>query len=144
MLFILSIADAFLKTGQSHFGYADDIAIGYEGPTHEATIKQLTELVGELLDWGLENKTIFDPDKAEAMHFTRRKPPTRQEDAGPVIEVQRHNFVIKPTNPNADDKPVMRWLGVWFDSRLKFHKHAAIRAAKGLAVAHHIHSLANT
>ena len=41
VLFMLSIADAFPKTGQSHFGYADDIAIGCEGPTHEATTKQL-------------------------------------------------------------------------------------------------------
>ena len=53
------------------------------------------------------------------------------------------SLTITPILPDATE-PALRWLRVWFDRKLNFRRHVAIRAAKARKVAAHIRSLAKT
>ncbi len=69
------------------------------------------------------------------MHFTRAK----EEGQHPDVTAPEHGFTIRPCTD-----PALRWLGVWFDSKLKFMEHVTKRVAHADKVVRHIRNLANT
>ena len=66
---------------------------------------------------------------------------TRQRDIHSPVCVIDETLTITPI-PSDAAEPALRWLGVWFDRKLNFRRHVAIRAAKAPIVATHIRSLA--
>ena len=86
---------------------------------------------------------VFDPAKFEAIHFSRKA-------AFPNPEI------ILPPSPSANGtgepriikaiakKASMRWLGVYFDSRLSFSDHAEKMASKGRKAASGLSMLVRT
>ncbi|KAL7754822.1 hypothetical protein ACKLNR_015162 [Fusarium oxysporum f. sp. zingiberi] len=91
-----------------------------------------------VMDWGKDNKVTLDPKKGEVIHFSRRcKGPAKT--SAPDIVSSKHNYTIKPT-----DKPAVRWLGVWFDRRLKFSHHIQERVGKANKLVQHLRNLSNT
>jgi ribonuclease HI len=135
ILFMLYIADILLDDTIHRFGYADDICILRTEKTTERNTELLKEDLRSILSWGANNKVTFDPEKAEVMHFTRAlKDPDLVN-----ITVPEHNFQIQQTR-----EPAIRWLGIWFDRKLKFTEHVRQRVKSTRKVTAHIHSLANT
>ena len=76
----------------------------------------------------------IDPEKSELLHFTRAKNPEEL----PNVTARDHGLTVY-----ASDQPV-RWLGVWFDAKLRFTEHVKKRAAQARVVVQHLRSLANT
>ncbi|KAL5592477.1 hypothetical protein FOBRF1_013503 [Fusarium oxysporum] len=100
------------------------------------------ELLGKdltsVMDWGKDNKVALDPKKGDVIHFSRRcKGPAKT--SAPDIVSSKHNYTIKPT-----DKPAARWLGVWFDRRLKFSHHIQESVGKANKLVQHLRNLSNT
>ena len=85
---------------------------------------------------------VFDPEKFEAVHFSRKR-----QFANPEIQLPPSPFqtdvleprVVKPVAKNRS----MRWLGVYFDPRLSFNDHAEKMASKGRRAAAGLIVLAN-
>ncbi len=73
---------------------------------------------------------IFDPDKFEAIHFSRKKTfPNPDMKLAPLVS-PRHNIPERVVR-QVGKKTLMRWLGVFYDSRLSFRDHANKLASKG-------------
>ena len=114
--------------------YIDDfsfLAISHS-PTHNLialgnTLIRLTDL---LLDVGMK----IDPEKSDLIHFSR----ARSIPPAPInVSVYGRNLSIIP-------KPVVRWLGIFFDQKLTFNEHVRILANRATSVANGIRILANT
>ena len=69
-----------------------------------------------------------------------------KKGAGSPPLVVDEQLTIEPitTAPKADQHPALRWLGVWFDRKLKFRRHVQERVTKARKVAHHIRQLGKT
>lgn len=69
------------------------------------------------------------------MHYTRRK-----NDESPSIVFDDQDGTRRVVKP----EPTVRWLGVYFDRKLRFQKHASILAARGENAVSGLTMLANT
>jgi hypothetical protein len=72
------------------------------------------------------------------IHITKK---TGQDAPSCVVN---SDLTIHPITcaPKDGDQPALRWLGVWFDRKIRFKRHIAERAAKARQVAWHIRGLA--
>ncbi|RYO81946.1 hypothetical protein DL766_008345 [Monosporascus sp. MC13-8B] len=137
---MLYLADLLKQDPKLRFGYADDLCLYRSSPTLEENATLLAEDVRRVLQWGEDNKVSFAPEKCEMIHITRKK-----DRGNPPIVIDGH-FSIRPVQETqgSEREPALRWLGVWFDRKLTFKRHVAERAAKAMALAQHLRSLANT
>ena len=140
VLYMLYLAELLNEDPKLRFGYADDICLYRASHTLEENTQLLAQDVQGIIQWGNENKIFFAPEKLEMIHFT-----TRRGAGNPVLKVNRE-LEIAPiiTAPKASQDPALRWLGVWFDRKLKFRRHVSERTAKARQVAQHIRNLART
>jgi ribonuclease HI len=129
------MADILLYDTEHRFGYADDLCICRTGHSLEDNAIRLGQDLEQILGWGAANKVSFDPEKSELMHFTRAK----QVDHFPEVSAPEFQLTIRQCA-----EPAIRWLGVWFDGRLKFREHVTKRVAQADKIVRHIRNLANT
>lgn len=94
-------------------------------------------------EWAHKNGMIFDPGKFEAIHFSQKccfpnpeivLPPAPQTENGTGTRI------IKPIEKNSS----MRWLGVYFDTRISFAHHISKMATKGHQATAGLAMLGNT
>jgi ribonuclease HI len=136
ILFMLYIEPLFwIGRLAKRFGYADDIGLLEISTDLQKNCNRLQNLLQEALDWGTTEGITFDPKKSELIHFTRsRKDPSPTNS--PQINIGTHQ-VKESTKP-------LRWLGVYFDRKLRFTEHVNIMAAKAYTVGNALKSLGNT
>jgi len=136
ILFMLYIAPLFwLSSPSNRFGYADDIGLLAISDDLQSNCTKLQKDMQEALEWGTSEGITFDPKKSELIHFTRsRKDPSPSASPQIVTESYKVQETIGP----------LRWLGVFFDRKLKFKQHVKILSAKALKVASAIRSLGKT
>ncbi len=135
MLFVAPLYHLAGATSRNRYGYADDMALRVAGVSAESNCRQLTGALKALLEWGTAEGVTIDPDKCELIHFHRsRASPTEG------IRLPDQGFDIQPI-PKGQS---LRWLGVFFDSQLRFKDHARRLASKALTVAEAMKSLGNT
>src|SRR5436190_3239407 len=137
ILFMLYIAPLFWlgTTTKRRFGYADDIGLLAVSTDLQTNCEKLQKDLQEALEWGLSEGITFDPKKSELIHFTRstRDP---HPSVSPQVSAGTHT-VQESTDP-------LRWLGVFFDRKLRFKQHVSILAAKALTVRNALRSLGKT
>jgi len=132
VLYTLYLAELLNQDTARRFGYADDINIFRTSHSLDENVGKLAQDLRDIYAWGDTNKIAFAPEKVELLHLTRQK-----GDYAPACTVD-DQLTIQPTPKDG----ALRWLGVWFDRKLKFKTHVAARAAKARKVAQHIRSLA--
>jgi hypothetical protein len=69
-----------------------------------------------VLQWCRDRKLAIQPNKTEAVVFTRKTTPL--------------HLLITAANVNAQISPSMKYLGVYFDSKLTWHAHLDFNTAK--------------
>jgi len=77
-----------------------------------------------------------DVSKREIMHYSRR----RGDNSSPSITLQDNDSITRTVTPTA----TVRWLGVYFDRKLRFEHHAKSLAARGENTVSSFTMLANT
>lgn len=141
ILFMLFIQPLF-RTGtiqerRGRFGYADDICQLVASKSLEENTAKLQAIARELNNLGNEEGLTFDFEKTELQHFTRStkclNPPCR-------IPIDDGLKIVNPPPPGG----ATRWLGVWFDRKLSFKKHAKVLAARAKRTVAGIKALSNT
>lgn len=108
----------------------DDELLTARAQKEELGAKMIESAFAKVEKWADENCMIFDPDKFEAIYFSRRKAFPNPEIRLPLLILPRHNIperVVRPVGKKAS----MRLLGVFYDSRLSFKDHANKLASKG-------------
>jgi ribonuclease HI len=140
VLYMLYLAELLKMDQRLRFGYADDIALYRASPSVHTNVELLAKDVGKIIEWGNTNKVFFAPEKLEMIHLTNKR-----HGESPSCEVSPELTIEPITEPEKNGGiPALRWLGVWFDRRLKFKRHVQERAAKARGVAYHLRNLANT
>ena len=129
ILFIIYVASILVK---NHFqlSYMDDFCIAVSSTSAKKNCKQLEKVVIELFGLAAGQQVQFEPEKTELIHFCNKR--SLVEDF-----LQIGDLVVKP-------KPVVRWLGVFFDSKLTFKSHVEKRLNLATAAFFRIQRLGNT
>lgn len=139
IIYMLYLAE-LLNTDQTlRFGYADDICIYRVSRTLEENINLLEQDIRGIFTWGNSNKVFFAPEKLEMIHLT-----TSDREGSPNLVID--DRIIEPitTAPKKGQQPALKWLGVWFDRKLRFKRHIHERVTRARIVAHHIRRLGRT
>jgi hypothetical protein len=89
--------------------------------------------------WGVANKVVFAPKKLEMIHLTRKR-----EYCSLDCKVSENQTITPVAEASDGNQTTLRWLGIWFDRKLRFRQHVDTRIAAAQKVARHLRSLANT
>ena len=111
-------------------GYVDDELLTARAQKGELGAKIIESAFAKVEKWADENGMVFDPDKFEAIHFSRKKAFPNPDIKLPPLISPRHNIPERVVRP-VGEKTSMRWLGLFYDSRLSFKDHANKLASKG-------------
>jgi len=131
ILFLIYIRDLFCSTAVKFFSYIDDISLSITSTSLRKNIKILESEVKTLYDIGDQNGIRFDLVKTELIHFN-----TSFEKASQAKLKLPNNAIVEP-------KRVVKWLGIYFDSKLTFNEHVKIRVSQARATFERFIRLAN-
>ena len=116
ILFLIYVSELFKNRSWNNIrtpSYIDDIALIVSSPTVEENCKKLQTAVQELFHLQSECCTQFDLNKSDLIHFFSEN----------LEEVKfTSELILKPKN-------VVRWLGVWLDTKLLFKFHVEKKVA---------------
>lgn len=115
--------------------YVDDGKLYVSSKSLETNVERLKEAHERAETWLRSAGLSPDYGKRELMHYTRRK-----KDGSPSITFDDKDGTRRVVKPEA----TVRWLGVYFDRKLRFQKHTTILAARGDNAVSGLTMLANT
>jgi hypothetical protein len=118
ILFLIYIADLASLVenrvpGTVGLSFIDDVTCIVDGDNVEEVTTKLMHCASTCLSWAASNVVCFDPDKTEAILFSKRW--ANQVPPDLAVQVDSHHVTY---NPNA-----IRWLGYWLDPKLTFNHH---------------------
>jgi hypothetical protein len=116
--------------------YVDDGKIYVSSTSLQTNVILLKLAYSEVEAWLKSAGLAPDLAKREIMHYSRRK----KYDCSPPISLLDYDGVTRTLVPDR----FVKWLGLHFDRKLRFHHHAKIAAAKGEAAVNALSMLANT
>jgi exonuclease III len=122
ILFLFFNADLVQRRIDSYGGsiaFVDDFTAWVTGPTAQSNREGIEAIIEEALDWERRSGATFEAEKTAIIHFTRKGYKSATEP-----------FTIK--GRIVHPKPHVKILGVTMDAKLKYEKHIARAAAKGL------------
>src|SRR5436190_23945225 len=112
--------------------YVDDIALSYSSKSIKNNCEMLELAAEKLLQLQSQNNIQFDMEKTELIHFHSKRIDNYQD-----YIVQIGNIQIEPKN-------LVRWLGIWLDSKLNFKEHVEKKIVDATRIFHQISRLSNT
>jgi ribonuclease HI len=119
ILFLIYIRDLFptLSSSVKDLSYIDDISLSTSSTSLKRNVRILEREVKKLYKLAEDSAISFDLSKTELIHFTSGK------------EAKRTTLTL-PNQEVVEPKEVVRWLGIWFDSKLSFKEHIAMRVSQ--------------
>ena len=135
ILFLLYLTPLFNELKLKHTSincpsYIDDIGLVATNRSERLNIIELERAAETAFKWAAENAVAFDDIKLELIHFNSNGEGNKLEITLP------NNIKIKPSNN-------IRWLGVYFDGKLKFQTHVKTKMAAANRIFNYISNLAN-
>src|SRR5213078_4200414 len=86
----------------------------------------------KLLQLQNQNNIQFDMEKTELIHFHSKKIDNYQD------------YIIQIGNIQIEPKSLVKWLGIWLDSKLNFKEHVEKKIASATRILHQASRLSNT
>jgi len=129
MLYLRNICSLEREGAYPH-SYVDNFTITVTSNSAKSNCKKLEEIAQELNSRAKETAISFDISKTEFIHFYSKR--TTIEEGLKLEDIE-----ITP-------KPLVRWLGVFLDSKLTFKQYVEIRISKVKAAFYSIKRLGNT
>ncbi|KAH7553336.1 hypothetical protein BM1_08309 [Bipolaris maydis] len=122
-----------IQNSQSTYSssYIDDLQISISSTSVRKNIKLLEKEIQNLFRLAEELAIQFDSSKTELVNWTRSR-----KDQSRVLTLPNQEIV--------KSKELVRWLGVYFDSSLKFKHHSLIRIQQASAAFYRLNRLANS
>jgi len=125
VLFLFFNADLVqrrIKAAGGSITFIDDYSAWVTGPTAEANRAGIQAIIDEAIDWEKRSGATFEADKTTVIHFTRAA--ARKSD----VPFWINGTEVKP-------KTSAKILGLIMDDGLRYQKHMARAAEKGLTAA---------
>jgi ribonuclease HI len=129
ILFLIYIRDLFKSDLIYPLSYMDDIALTASSKSFKRNIKILEREAKKLVLLGKEYSIEFDIDKTELIHF--------------FISPKLKPSLLLPNGSIIQPSRLVRWLGIHFDSNLKFKEHIAIRTSLAKQAFYRLNRLSN-
>ena len=116
--------------------YVDDGKLYTSSKSLDTNVATLKAAYTKTEAWLQSAGLSSDVTKREIMHYSRR----RGDNSSPSITLQDNDGITRTVTPTA----TVRWLGVYFDRKLRFEHHAKLLAARGENAVSSFTMLANT
>ena len=129
ILFLIYVRDIVAKKG-FQISYMDDFSITISSTSAAKNCRALTAIYGELFSLAAENSAEFAPEKTDLIHFSGKRET--------IIEG------ITVGSVHITPKIVVRWLGVFLDSKLTFKPYVQRKAMAADLAYNRLQSLGNT
>lgn len=126
---LLQKADGMADT--ISLGFIDDVAFATAHATVDGVQNKLQTLADRELAWGSQYGAAFDKAKSQWMILSNKKL------TDPLPTLTLGDIELKP-------QPLIKWLGVLIDPKLRFAENSNALAAKGAKVVNQLSSLART
>jgi len=120
ILFLIYIKDIFPEINSMQIrssSYIDDIGLVTSSESIEENCLILENTAEKLLQLQNQNNIQFDMKKIELIHFHTKR------------SIDNNNYSISIRNNQIKPKNLVRWLGIWLDSKLSFKEHVEIKIA---------------
>ncbi len=128
ILFLIYIRDLFKFNSIKNLSYMDDISLTASSKSFKSNIKILEREAKDIIELGKEYAIKFDIEKTELIHFNSGK----------------HSLSLNlPNGAILAPSKLVRWLGIHFDSNLKFKEHIAIRTSLAKQAFYRLNRLSN-
>ena len=127
ILFLIYIRNIFPEINIMHIrspSYVDDIVLSYSLNFIKNNCEMLELAAEKPLQLQSQNNIQFDMDKTELIHFHSKRIDNYQD-----YTVQIGNIQIEP-------KSLVKWLGIWLDSKLNFKEHVEKKIASATQILH--------
>jgi hypothetical protein len=130
ILFLIYIRDLFKSNFIKSLSYMDDITLTASSKIFKNNIKILKRKAKNIIELGKEFAIKFNIEKTELIHFNSRK---QQQ---PLSLNLPDGTLLAPSK-------LVRWLGIHFNSNLKFKEHIAIRTSLAKQAFYRLNRLSN-
>jgi len=134
ILFLIYIRE-LIQDRAFQLSYIDDFCISVTSISIKSNCKKLEEIIKSLISEAEKQNILFDMGKTELIHFYDKKRAGIEEPI--TIMIDNISIIIKP-------KMLIRWLGIWFDSKLSFKDHIEKRINLANAALYRLKRLSNT
>ena len=137
ILFLIYIRFLFNKrinTSERILSYLDDIGLAVSSNSIEENCQLLQKLAKDLLIKQDQNCMQFDMEKTELIHFHSKR----------FLDLKSELYSIKLNVIRIQPKNLVKWLGIWLDSKLSFKDHVEKKIAQALRTFNQIERLSNT
>jgi ribonuclease HI len=130
MLFLIYIRDLFKSNLIYPLSYMDDIALIAYSKSYKQNTIILEREAKKLVLLGKEYSIEFDIDKTELIHFF-------------ISPKLKPKSLVLPNGSTIKPSKLVKWLGIYFDSNLKFKEHIAIRTSLAKQAFYRLNRLSN-
>ena len=137
ILFLIYIRFLFTKrlnTSERILSYLDDIGLVISSKSIEENCQLLQKLAQDLLVKQHHNCMQFDMEKTELIHFHSKR----------FFDLENETYSVKIGESIIQPKSLVKWLGIWLDSKLTFKQHVEKKTTQVLKLLNQIERLSNT
>jgi ribonuclease HI/exonuclease III len=110
--------------------YIDDFSLSATSTSARINCSILGSIIAELFSKAVDYQVQFEPEKTELIHFHNKRKP--------ILDT------IKIGDLEISPKKVVRYLGIWFDSKLSFKSHVEKRTNSATSALYGLIRLATT
>jgi len=114
--------------------YVDDVGLAVSSKSIEENCQLLQKLAEDLLLDSKQNCMQFDVDKTELIHFHSKR----------SFDLKNELHSVKVGETVFQPKELVKYLGIWLDSKLSFKAHVEKKIASAQKVLMQIERLSNT
>ena len=138
ILFLIYIRFLFAERKSSIneriLSYLDDIELVVSSKSIEENCQLLQKLTQDLLVKQQNNCMQFDMEKTELIHFHSKR----------SFDLKNEIYSVKIRDSIIQSKDLVKWLGIWLDSKLTFKQHVEKKTTQALKILNQIERLSNT
>ena len=116
ILFLIYIRNLFQSRAVTFISYLDDIALLASSKSFKKNISILNREAKKLIQLGENSAISFDIAKTKLIHFQKKSKSDK-------LSLYLPSHVVTP-------KPLVKWLGVYFNENLTYKEHIAIKTLK--------------
>src|SRR5204862_2889522 len=137
ILFLIYIRFLFAERKSSIneriLSYLNDIGLVVSSKSIEENCQLLQKLTQDLLVKQQNNCMQFDMEKTELIHFHSKR----------SFDLKNETYSVKIRDSIIQPKDLVKWLGIWLDSKLTFKQHVEKKTTQALKILNQIERLSN-
>src|SRR5204863_3404023 len=134
LIYIRFLLSERSSTSERILSYIDDVGLTVSSKSIEENCQLLQKLAEELLIDSEQNCMQFDVDKTELIHFHSKR----------SLDLKSELYSVKVGETVFQPKELVKYLGIWLDSKLSFKAHVEKKIASAQKVLMQIERLSNT